>query len=189
MMMKRFLFVIMVLLGFNSLAQAPALKWNTMIGYVKLFSKSPLEDISAENKQAQVLLNTQTGDVAFKVPMSAFKFPKAAMQEHFNSPNYLDTKQFPNATFAGKITNLAEIKFDKEGSYTASVSGKMTLHGVTKDITQSGKVLVSGGKITLQAEFMLPLASYNVKIPANYVNNIAKEVKISIDAPLSPFNR
>jgi len=67
-------------------------------------------------------LDTESGDFVFRVLIRSFEFEKALMQEHFNE-NYLESHKFPNASFQGKVTNLSEIDFTKDGTYEATVEG------------------------------------------------------------------
>ena len=162
-------------------------KYYTLTGNINFFSKTSLEDIKADNKQVQVMLNTTTGALGFKVVMKNFQFTKAAMQDHFNNKQYLDTEQFPNGTFEGKITNLSSINFAKNGKYEAMVEGKMTIKGVSKTIKEKGAIEVKDGKILLNSVFNILLSDYQIKIPGNYVNNISNSLQITVNAILSPY--
>jgi len=175
--------------AFSLPSHANTEKYATVNGYIMFFSKTSLEDIKAENKQVQVMLNTATGAMAFKVVMKNFKFAKAAMQDHFNNKQYLDTDQYPNAVFEGKITNLDKIDFTKDGKYPAEVEGKLTIRGVTNNVKEKGTVEVKDGKIQLNSVFNVLLSDYKVTIPGNYVNNISNSLQITVSALLSPFTR
>ncbi|MDX1905678.1 MAG: YceI family protein [Bacteroidia bacterium] len=165
---------------------AHAQKFFTKTGHVSFFSDTQMEDIKAYTHQGAVILNTQTGDVVFSVLMKGFQFEKALMQEHFNE-KYVESDKFPKATFTGKITNLAAVKFTQNGTYNATVQGDMNLHGVSKNITTQGKVVVENGKIILKADFPLTIADYNIQIPAAVRDNIAKVVACNVDVTLLPM--
>ncbi len=62
------------------------------------------------------------------------------MQEHFNE-NYMESDKFPKAEFKGR-TDLSGVNFTKDGSYKVKASGKLTMHGVTKDVTTPGTIVV-----------------------------------------------
>jgi polyisoprenoid-binding protein YceI len=108
------------------------------------------------------------------------------MEEHFNE-NYVESNKFPKATFAGQITNLSEVNLAKDGTYNAVVSGKMTLHGVTKDISANGAVTVSGGKIRINAGFSLILPDYGITIPSLVSDKVTRDARILVDASLEPM--
>lgn len=186
--MMRLVFFLFVLFGsVNVYAQTS--KYTTNSGHIWFFSDAPLEDITAHNKQVQVILDKSTGDMAFKVVMKNYLFDKAEMQKHFNEKSWLDTQTYPNSTFEGKITNLSEVDFGKDGVYNVSVTGKLTMKGVVKTITQKGTVEVKAGKILLKSKFKIDVTQYGVKIPADNVTKINKNIEINIDATLSPYVR
>jgi polyisoprenoid-binding protein YceI len=149
------------------------------------YSETPIETIKADNKQVNSALDIQTGDFVFKVLIKSFVFEKALMQEHFNE-NYLESDKFPNATFQGKVTNLSAVDFKKEGTYDVTVEGDLTIHGVTKKVTEKGTFTVKAGdKIHGNAKFMVKPADYNIKIPATVMKNIAETIEVTVDAELS----
>lgn len=171
---------------FNTAATAQnGQKFFTRDGKIKFSSDTPMEKIEGLSNSATCILDITTGEMAWKVLVKGFQFQKSLMQEHFNE-NYMESDKFPNATFSGKITNLGEINFGKDGTYNAVVSGKMTIHGVTKDFSTNGALTVGGGKIKLNAGFNAACADYNISIPSVVRDNIAKEIKVLVDASLEP---
>lgn len=166
-------FAVMLTLGVN------AQKIATRAGFVKFFSEAPLENIEATNNQVSSVIETSEGTFAFLVPIKGFTFEKALMQEHFNE-NYLESGQFPNASFKGKITNIDAIDFSKDGEYTATFSGTMNVHGVDREISEEATITVKGGKVSLNAEFDLTPEDYGIKIPAGKRDNIAKTVEVTV---------
>jgi polyisoprenoid-binding protein YceI len=186
--MKYYIFLLLSLFT-SSGTSLMAQKYASVNGNIMFYSKTSLEDIKAENKQVQVMLNTESGAMAFKVVMKNFKFAKAAMQDHFNNKQYLDTDQFPNAVFEGKLINAEKIDFSKEGKYSAEVEGNLTIKGVTNTVKEKGTIEVKDGKIQMNSVFNVLLSDYKVSIPGNYVNNISNSLQITVSALLSPFIR
>ena len=112
--------------------------------------------------------------------MQGFEFEKALMQKHYNSSKFLDTKQFPKSKFKGKITNLSDINFEEDGTYNGNVTGEMTLHGVTKSITETAIITVAGDKITIETNMQLTLADYNINFKKGKPStNIAKTIDVT----------
>lgn len=166
---------------------AQAQKYMTKNGNISFFSETPMETINADNNQVNAAIDTQTGDVVFKVLIKSFQFPKALMQEHFNE-NYMESDKYPNSIFRGKISNLSTIDFSKEGTYDAVIEGDMTIHGVTKAISEKGTFTVeSGEKIHGQSKFLVKVADYDIKIPGTVINNIAETIEVTVDIELVKF--
>jgi polyisoprenoid-binding protein YceI len=158
-------------------------KYMTRNGHIRFFSSAPLEDIEAHNKQVNAALDTESGDFVFRVLIRSFEFEKALMQEHFNE-NYLESHKFPNASFQGKVTNLSEIDFTKDGAYEATVEGKLTIHGVTNDIVEKGTFTVKDGVIEGFSKFDVKVADYDIKIPSAVTDNIAESIEVTVDVKL-----
>jgi polyisoprenoid-binding protein YceI len=94
----------------------------------------------------------------------------------------MDSDKFPKATFKGKITNLAAINLKADGTYSADVSGDLTMHGVTKPVSTKASFVVSGKTITTTSDFTVALADYGVNGPAIGAGKVATEPKISVVA-------
>lgn len=153
----------------------------TKAGHAHFFSHTSVEDIEANNYKVVSSINTEDGAMVVSVPMQSFEFEKALMQKHYNSPKFLDTKQFPKAVFKGKVKDLSSVDFSKDGSYEVEIPGKMTMHGVTKDISGKGTIVVKNGKVSASSTFNLVLADYEIAFEKGKPSsNIAKEVKITV---------
>ena len=149
--------------------------------HIGIFSHTTVEDIKANNYKVTSTLDVATGEIVFSVPMQSFEFDKSLMQKHFNSPKFLDTKQFPKAKFKGKIIDLRTVNFSKDGSYTTSVKGDLTLHGVTKEITQEGNITVKGNNISMESTMNITLADYKILFTKGKPSsNIAKTIEATI---------
>ena len=166
---------------------ATAQKFFTRDGKVKFdaTAASSPEKIDALSNSATAVLDASTGNFQWAVLIKGFQFEKSLMQEHFNE-NYMESDKFPKATFVGKIVNLSEVNLYKDGTYNAVVSGQMTVHGISKEITTNGALTVSGGNVRVNAGFNLDLADYSISIPSLVSDKVAKEAKILVDASLVP---
>jgi len=156
-----------------------AQKAYTKNGSISFFSKSPVENIDANNNQVMSVLNSQTGEIQFSVIVKAFHFEKALMEEHFNE-NYMESTKFPKATFKGVITDLAKVNFTKDGSYPVITSGDFTLHGVTKKITTPGIITIKNGIPSASSKFSVKLKDYEVVVPKLVKDNIAENIEITV---------
>jgi YceI-like domain len=178
--MKFLLLFILLSVSMTVLSQD---KYFTKSGKIKFFSKTSVENIDATNKSAVCILDSKTGDIQFAVLMKGFEFKKALMQEHFNK-DFAESDKFPKAEFKGQITNNSEIKYTTDGIYTVKSKGKLTIHGVTKDIETTGTITVKNGKITTVSTFTIQLPDYSIKVPGVYRSQISDNIKITVDCSL-----
>ena len=183
MLKKPLMIVGLVLLAAISQAQE---KYFTKTGKIEFSSKASMEDIDAKNKTVAAILDTKTGALQFSALMKSFEFEKALMQEHFNE-NYVESNKYPKAEFKGTITNNSSINYSKDGTYNAKVKGKLTIHGVTKDVETTGALKVNGGKIDASSVFNILLSDYNIKIPSVVKEKVSNNVQVSVDCKLEPF--
>lgn len=153
---------------------------------ITFFSEAPLENIEAKNTSAVPVFSATTGDLQVKIPIKGFKFKNALMEEHFNE-NYLESDKYEHAVFKGKINETPD--YTTGDKQTVSVTGKLEMHGVTKEITIKGTLTVSDGKILLDSKFTIHIADYNIEVPSMYVKNIAEDVNVTVKAILQPYKK
>ncbi len=178
--MKKFF----LLLAFATIfmAQANAQKYGTRKGTITFDSDTNMEKIHAVNNTVSAVIDAKSKKLQFAVLIKGFQFKKALMQEHFNE-NYMESSKFPKASFKGEIVD-GDVNFVQIGNYDAKVKGKLTIHGVTKEVTVPVKIEMSKAGAHSTATFKVVLADYGIKIPSLVKNKIAKEVTIAIDATL-----
>lgn len=191
--MKNFItYCLLFLSVFTSRAQIYTAKTGSTS--INFFSKAPLEDIEAINKGAIVVLKASTNDIQIRITMQNFKFKNSLMEEHFNE-NYIETEKkvevngattFPNrySEFKGKINE--KIDYSADGETKVTVTGKLTIHNVTNDVTVNGKVTKTGNELKLNCMFNVKVKDYDIKVPSMYVKNIAEEVEITFNSVLEP---
>jgi hypothetical protein len=157
-------------------------KYKTSTGAISFNSHATMEDISAKNNQVTGLLESSTGELAYIVLIKSFEFSNALMQGHFND-NYMQSDTYPKSTFSGKITNNSDIDYGKNGETNITVSGKLTIHGVAKDVTATGTISVSGTNVTLKSSFKVKLEDYGIK--NDRIKNIANEIEVNVNTTLA----
>lgn len=180
--MKRVLTVAIIVSAMvtNGFAQ----KFVTRTGQVSFFSSTPIENIEAINNEMAGIVDAKTGEVAFIVPIKSFKFAKAMMQQHFNE-SYMESDKYPKAEFAGKIANMSSVNFSKDGDYEVSVAGKLSIHGVTREVTIPGSVSVKGKIISVNSKFKVRNEDYSIRIPSLVSNKIAEEIEVTVNSVLN----
>jgi polyisoprenoid-binding protein YceI len=179
--MKKLLIAALVLCSTGNLF---AQKYITRTGKVTFFSSTPVENIEAFNNEVASVVDAKTGDVVFQVPVKSFKFEKALMQDHFNE-NYMESDKYPKAEFKGKIADLSGVNFTKDGTYNVKTNGKLTIHGVTKDVSIPGTITVKGNSITTSSKFNVATADYNINVPKVVEGKSAQQREVTVSTVLN----
>ncbi len=182
-----FLTVSLIILAFSGIK---AQDYMTKTGHAQFFSETVAENITANNYKMVSTLDTKTGAMIFSVPIQSFEFEKALMQKHFNQENFMDSKKFPKAKFKGKIDNINKVDFSKPGVYDVTVSGDMTMKGVTKHMTEKGTIEVKGNEILAKSTFNIAIADFGIGKPTSKSKkeNVADIIKVSVDLNYKPKN-
>ena len=176
--MKKVLLSILLFTCISNISLAQ--KIYTKNGHISFFSKTSMENIKADNNQVLSVLNIQTGDLQFSVIIKSFHFEKALMEEHFNE-NYLESDKYPKSTFKGIIADINKINFSADGNYPVTVSGDLTMHGVTNKVNAKGNIIIKAGKITGTSVFTVALADYKITVPKLVEANISKTIEITVN--------
>jgi hypothetical protein len=149
-------------------------------GTVTFFSSAPLEDITAVNENVSCLFDLSNKNIAFSIPIAQFKFKKSLMQEHFNE-KYMESEKFPKATFQGTLEGLQDVG----GVQQVKALGKLTIHGVTRDVAIDGYLeRAKEGGARLKSIFLVKLEDYNIVRPQILWQNIAEQVEVTLDLKL-----
>lgn len=160
-----------------------AQKYMTRTGKISFHAGTSLEDIDAISNEAASVLDSKKGDFIFQVAIKSFKFRRALMEEHFNE-NYMESDKLPRADYKGMVTDIAAVNFDKDGTYKVNTTGKLTIHGVTKDVNIPAAITVKGTTASVNAKFIVKPGDYNITIPSLVENKIAKEIEVSVNSIL-----
>jgi polyisoprenoid-binding protein YceI len=154
----------------------------TKTGMVGFYSKTPLEDIKAENNQVFSAVDVAKKTIVFQMLLKSFLFPKELMQEHFNE-NYVESDKYPKATFKGTFTGDIDMQ---KAVNTVQVQGIITLHGTEKQISTPATVEVKDGMLVGTAKFQLIPKDFNITIPSLVSDKIAKQIDVQIKTEWKP---
>ena len=181
--MYRYQFVVLLTLFISIGIQFTAAQdsFKTTSGRVEFNASTPLEDIKAINENVNAIFK-ESGDFAVVLLIREFEFRRKLMQEHFNE-NYLESDTYPKSYFLGKIE-----KFDyqtlKESPEEINIIGKLSLHGVTRNVIVPGSIGEKNGEIILKSKFIIRPEDYDVEIPTLMFKKIAREVEVSFSFQL-----
>ncbi|WP_245815400.1 YceI family protein [Hymenobacter gelipurpurascens] len=185
----RLLFCVLLVLGGGGISSGQAQgKYMTQKGLVSFFSTSIIEDIEAHTEQAAAVLDLQTQQLAFSIPIKSFQFKRSLMQEHFNE-NYMESDRFAKSTFKGHILDFDASALAKGLPQRITVEGDLTIHGVTKHVTVTGGLEQQKGTLLVNAYFSVAPADYNIEIPLLVRENIAKTVGIKVAISCDPVSQ
>jgi polyisoprenoid-binding protein YceI len=104
--------------------------------------------------------------VSVEIDTASLKSPIDNLTKHLNSPDFFDTREFPTATF--KSTKIAD---------DGTVTGDLTLHGVTKEVSFPATINVTETGLAVKAEFTIDRTDF--KIGENQ-DRVEKEVQINV---------
>jgi polyisoprenoid-binding protein YceI len=155
------------------------LTFTTSNGSIK-FSSPTDPDVSAINTEVSSKIDA-AGDIHFSLLFKGFRFKYAEMQTHFNE-EYIESQTYPRATFTGRIQNSKNIDFTKDGRYTVTIVGSLTMHGVTKPLSTNGLFYIKNGKITATASFGVLMADFNIDASA-----VTEKVDLEISCNYTPL--
>ncbi len=158
-----------------------AQKRTTTSATVNFDATTPKDDLpKAVNNTVIASLDTKSGALAFEAQVKSFNFTNAMIQDHFNGSNWLNSDEYPTTSFRGQLTKMADIDLGRDGDYKCQVKGKLTLHGVSRDITTPAILTVKEGKIYATANFKISLADYKISNSAK--GKVADQPKITVTA-------
>ncbi|TRX23362.1 YceI family protein [Flavobacterium franklandianum] len=154
-------------------------KLMTRSGEIKFEASMPaFEEVAAKNNTVSCLFDTSSGEIAVLALVKGFRFKVPLMEEHFNE-NYIESDQFPKASFKGKITNF-DVSKAASAKSTFDVEGDLTLHGVTKKVKTKITFVKSGEKLITTCKFKVKPLDYNIEIPSVVKSKIAETVEIDL---------
>ncbi len=163
-------------------------RWFTKTGRIRFdaTAKNSPEEVVGKHSSVVCVLDTKSGALQFSALVKGFQFKAALMEEHFNE-NYMESGKYPKAEFRGSVLDNATVNYAKDGTYPVRVKGNLTIHGVTKEVTAEGQLVVGGGKIAARSTFNVPLADHAVDIPRLVADKISPVAKVAVDCTLEPF--
>jgi polyisoprenoid-binding protein YceI len=79
-----------------------------------------------------------------------------------------------------------KIDYDKPGTYPTTATGKLTIHGVEKQVSEKGTVVVEKGQVRIASQFNVQLKDYNIGTPKILGHEMTEEnVLVKINATLT----
>lgn len=167
-----------------NLVQSPQDKLYRGAGSVGFLSEAPLETIRARSEELKGLLDMGKKTFAFSIRIKSFDgFNSALQKEHFNE-HYLESDQYPKATFSGNLIGELDCSTDCIKSLVAK--GKMTIHNETQMVVIPVELKKEGELLFAQSHFEVALADYSISIPKILEAKIAPMIKVDVALKFEP---
>jgi hypothetical protein len=97
---------------------------------------------------------------------------------HLKTPDFFDVRQFPTATFESVAI--------KQADTGSTVTGNLTLHGVTKEISFPATIQVADDAVNVTADFVLDRQDFGINYKGMANDLIRKEVVLKLDVKAGP---
>ena len=94
----------------------------------------------------------------------------------------MNLQQFPNAAFTASSVAVAG---STSGPVDVTLPGKLTIHGVTKDVTATAKAQVSGSKVEVAGSVSIVMTDYGIAPPSVPFTTVDPQVTIEFDVFLT----
>ncbi len=201
MKILHFAFALMYLIGTAALASPKTFVIDDPGGrnVVEFTSEAPIENVIGTTHQV-------TGAVTFdpenlenpaatsvKVDLRTLDTGIEKRNEHMRNEEYLHTKKYPFTEFEMEGEVNSDAKKIKPGEKVdVTFSGKLTLHGVTREIEVTGKASYfkedsnlaemgyPGDMFNFNGGFKLNLDDYNIERPQFLIMKLSNEIEIDI---------
>lgn len=138
-------------------------------GFKKFAGKIELADGSLEK-----------GKVSVEIETDSIFSDAEKLTGHLKSADFFEVEKFPKAEFVS-----TEIKAGGEGDATHTVTGNLTMHGVTKSVSFPAKIVVADSEVAGDATFTINRKDFGIVYPGKPDDLIHDNVtiKLAIKAP------
>ncbi|MCU0659041.1 MAG: YceI family protein [Polyangiaceae bacterium] len=121
----------------------------------------------------------EKGSVTVDVDATSVVTDSEKLTGHLKSPDFFDTEKFPKARFES-----TSVKKGGDGGATHTVTGNLTIRGVTKSVTFPVKAQLNGDAFALDAEFKINRKDFGI-VYAGRADDLIKDdvvIKLAIKA-------
>ena len=121
-----------------------------------------------------------TSRVSFSLDTNSITTDDPKLTEHLKTADFFDVAKYPQAKFESTAIKAGG---DKGASHT--VTGNLTLHGVTKSITFPATIAAAADAITVNSDFAINRKDFGINYAGAADNLIRDDVvlKLKIHAP------
>lgn len=160
------------------------------VNLVRFISDSPVEDFDGTSDQINGYIvwsgdePTAESEFYFQVDLNSLDTGIGLRNRHMRE-KYLETDQYPLATYRGKVTGIDQ---QSDSTFQASTEGTFSIHGIDKAMNLSGLVTLSDGQYRIESQFDITLTDFDIKVPQLLFLKIDEVVDIRLDFYLKQVN-
>ena len=120
--------------------------------------------------------NLTASRVEVTIETSSVQADDPRLTNHLKSPDFFDIANHPRATFAS-----TEVRAGGADGATHTLTGNLTLHGVTRAVTFPATISVTPTEVSARAAFTINRREFGLTYPGMPDNLIRDEVAIRLD--------
>jgi len=117
----------------------------------------------------------EKSSVKVDIDMASVQVEPEKLEGHLKSPDFFDVGKHPKASFES-----TSIKAGGAAGATHTVTGNLTLHGVTRSISFPATIQVNGDNLTVKAEFAINRKDFGIVYPGMPDDLIKDDVLIQL---------
>jgi polyisoprenoid-binding protein YceI len=111
----------------------------------------------------------------FAVDMTSLKAESSLIEDFIKSPRFLDVRRYPEARFTTTRVRAGRAA----GSYV--VEGRLSLHGVDKEISFPATLEREEGVPHVRANFLLPRRAFNLILSGIWETLLEDDIRVRLD--------
>lgn len=111
--------------------------------------------------------------VRVEIDMSSVTTTPEKLVKHLKTADFFSVEEFPTAQFVSTSIQRAGAGY--------SVTGNLTLHGVTRSITFPASITLSDAEVTVTAEFAINRKEFGIIYPGKPDDLIADDVALKLE--------
>ena len=119
--------------------------------------------------------NVETSRVNINIKTESITTDTPDLTKHLKTPDFFDVAKYPEATF---VSTTIKAGGEKGASHT--VTGNLTLHGVTKAITFPATINVTGDVATVDSTFSINRKDFGINYAGAADNLIRDDVVLTL---------
>lgn len=117
----------------------------------------------------------ETSRVNITIEAASIEADDPGLTKHLKTPDFFDVEKFPQTTFVSTA-----IKPGGEKGATHTITGNLTMHGVTKSITFPANIAIAPEAITVDSTFSINRKDFGINYAGAADNLIRDEVLLTL---------